>query len=513
VLRFRVEVPADAAVDRFGLDYPLRGEVTFTAGRTGTLSATATPFVVPALDLDLVYAGQTVNPWQELSPPILRWGWDSEVHIAPPPPVAIRAETPVVLRLTADPSVAGQTAELSLDDGTVTPSRVELKAGTADVPLKLHLERPGEHTLTAKAGAFTEAASFVAGVNTETLAAAMAAQQPELPNGYRMLQRLAVGARQAPARGTPATFAVKLDPAQVERAVVVDEEGHPVPATIGAGSVTIAADVPPDATAVYTLLQAPADTTPKTPRAVDLESGDNDALLVHGQGYTVAFDTTLGLVRWLRVGDGPRPTAPHRTGVVATLAGGDEWAPDGKHRASGVATSASPVSAKVALEHALGPHDELRVTETWSLEAQRIFIELRIRNAGKAPLELSRLDWELGLDPEVVPGWRRWTPDAPDQTGELPRGFGPLRNATGVDWFDAAGKGLALTLGRCALASQWQAGWLGVSHNPARTSVGLMAGIRLDPGDWVLAEVTLRPHGVALPDGAAADPELVTLAR
>ncbi|NUQ00798.1 MAG: beta-galactosidase, partial [Armatimonadetes bacterium] len=141
---FEISVPAEAALDRFAIDYPLTARVTFDRGRSGALSATALPFLVPAIDLAATYQGKLLNPWQEMAPAIMRWGWDSEVRIPPPPPVAIGAAAPVTLTITADPSLRGQTAQLRIEPaGSISPTSVALTGGTQTVAARLRLEQPG----------------------------------------------------------------------------------------------------------------------------------------------------------------------------------------------------------------------------------------------------------------------------------------------------------------------------------------------------------------------------------
>ncbi|MBI2298038.1 MAG: hypothetical protein HYU66_03645 [Armatimonadetes bacterium] len=50
-------------------------------------------------------------------------------------------------------------------------------------------------------------------------------------------------------------------------------------------------------------------------------------------------------------------------------------------------------------------------------------------------------------------------------------------------------------------------------HQPARTAVGLMADLRMDPGDWLLAELELWPHTAPLTEAECRVPRLISGAR
>ena len=510
---YMLTVPQNAAVDRFGIEYPLTAKVDFNAGRTGTLQATALPLLVPALDLELVYHEVQLNPFQELAPAIMRWGWDREVHIPPPPPLAINADVPCMLKLTAEATMAGKQVTLKLEGpgkGTITPDRVTLKQGSQELKLTMRVPQAGEWQLLAEAGGPIATAPFTAGVNTETVETQLAAAKPVVPAGWQVLDQLAVGAGEAPARGTPVTVETVKGAGLTDQARVFDAAGQAVPAAVGETSVSLAADVLQDGVSCYTLAGPGSGQPVTTPAGMKLEPSDGNELVVTSPAYQVAFDTALGLVRWLQVGQGPK-LMPHRTGAVMTTTDGQEWCPDGGHGASSLAITSSPVAVEVSFTRGLGPDGQLSVDEKWTLEARHIAVEVRVHNVSKGTVDLSSTTYELGLEPTVAQGWRRVTRGLVTN-GELPNGFGAGASDT-VDWFDAKGRGIALTLGRCALATKGANGYRGVQHNPARTTITMLGGTRLDPGDFILAEFELWPHTKALDLADAATPRLVTVAR
>ena len=76
-----------------------------------------------------------------------------------------------------------------------------------------------------------------------------------------------------------------------------------------------------------------------------------------------------------------------------------------------------------------------------------------------------------------------------------------------MDWFDESGAGIALTLGRCALATKFQSGFAGARHSARSTTIEMLRNVRLDPGDRAFAEFELWPH--RRPLAVAASPVVV----
>ena len=521
-VRFNVHVPAGASVDRFALDYPLVAEVTFTDGRTGTLTARHLPFLLPALDILVEYQDRLLNPWQELTPPLLRWGWNNEVHTAPPPPIACAADTPVLLRVNSAGALKGEQLELSLSGhGSASVSVASgdasvLSGGEQAVPVVFRVETPGEFRLQARAGGVQAEALVRVGVERETVEQAVATAQATCPEGWRPIGLLGVGARGAPANGAPATCVVSLPEAETSRATVfraaAGADGTTaalVAAVVQGDSVSVSADVPEDGVSVYTVaVPGGEDGTPYASR-VKLET-EGDRLTVRGDVYGVTFNSDLGLVESMDVA-GHR-VLRHRTGVVVQASDGGEWAPDGSSTCSSMGVATSHVGATVEFEHMLGPHESgLVVRELWQFEPSRMAVALKIMNQGRSPLVLPRISYELGVDPELFPHWRRLMAEGQEQTGELPTGFGAASGVEVTDWLDAAGRGMALTLGRCAQNMRWASIANSVRHSPARTEILLVHGAAIDPDDFVLAEFELWPHGEARV--GARSPVLVTAFR
>jgi hypothetical protein len=502
-LAFAVTVPATATIDHFGIENPMVASATFAAGRSGTLSVRHLPFVLPQLDVRLAYAERDLNPWQEMQPPVLRWGWDNEVITPPAPPVSCRANAPVSMRVRCAPSLKGKTLALNVTgpgQPMVTPSTVTLAELDATQQIALFLPESAEYEVTATCGDATFVIPIVSGVHTDTVAAAAKAARTEIPADCVAVARLGVGTRDAAAMGDVVSFAVDTG-GQKGNLAVFDASGKQVAASVGGSTVTLAADVPKDGVGVYALVRCPRE-LPAPPR-VRMERIDANALAVSGDSYRICFDTNLGLVRWLEL-DGKR-VAPYRTGLVAVTEGGTEQAPDAMSRVDSLAISSSPVGADVeisALRHGL------RVVQKWRLEAARLSVELRVSNEERQPLSFGELRYEFGFDPKQLPNWRRVSAEGTQEEGTMPTGFGPMRGAPLADFLNDGGDGIAVRPGRCAMITKWQTGPTGLLHTVSRTALGLLRNLRMDPGDTILAEFELLPHAGALQQPVA--PVLVT---
>lgn len=484
---FTVTVPADATIDHFGIENPLVASAEFTAGRSGILAVRHLPFLLPPLDVRVSYLGRELNPWQEMQPTILRWGWDQEVVTPPAPPVSCRADAPVALRVRLAPRLLGQRLELTVagpGQPRVQPASLTLDKADMAAEITLFLPEPGEYELVAQCGGERAVVPLTAGVHTHTVAAAAQAWQSKLPAGWTPVARLGVGTRDAAACGDVVSVPV---PAAEGNLAVFDAVGKPVAAGVGSGHVTLAADVPRDGVQVYTLARGPKELI-AAPR-VRLERFDDGALAVSGDHYRICFDPALGIVRWLEL-DGQR-VAPHRTGLVVTTGDGIEQAPDATSRVDSLAISASPVAADIefsALRYGL------RVSQKWRLEAARIGVELRVVNDTRQPLAIGELRYEFGFSPEALPNWRQALGGERFEEGVLPSGFGAMRGAPLADFLAESGAGIAVRPGRCAMITKWQTGPVGIRHSAMRTDLGLLSGLSMDPGDTVLAEFEILPH-------------------
>jgi len=523
-LAFSVTVPADATIDHFAVENPMVANVTFSEGRSGTLSVRHLSFVLPALDVRLSYDGRDLNPWQEMQPATMRWGWDREVVTPPVPPVSCRAKAPVTMRVRCAANLKGKMLKLAVTgpgSPRVEPASLTLDTLDSTSELSLFLPEPGDYELVATASAASFRIPLTAGIHTHTVAAAARSARPNLPKGWTPVASLGVGTRDAAAVGDVVTFAVDLG-AKTSDLAVFDDRGKFVAAGIGSQSVTLAADVPKDDVCVYTVARGPKPLA--VPQRIRMKRIDDDGLTVSGDNYRICFDTTLGLVRWIDL-QGNRskgavpfvdgqpaihvlfdgPPVPHRTALVAVTDQGEEQAPNASSRVESLAISTSPVAADIEFDTL---QNGLRITQKWRLEAARLAVELRIVNDDRRPLAFGEFRYEFGFSPKRLANWQRHLGDGREEKGVLPSGFGPMKGTLLVDFLDSAAMGIAVRPGRCAMITKWQTGPIGLRHSAARTDLALLNNIRMDPGDTILAEFELLPHFRPLTQSAS--PVLVT---
>ena len=210
-----------------------------------------------------------------------------------------------------------------------------------------------------------------------------------------------------------------------------------------------------------------------------------------------------GYVRWMET-DGQKSIC-YRTGVVAVTREGASFEPGTDGVVEGLAISGSSVRAEMEITRV---QRELKIRELWRFQAARMDVEVRVPQVGKQPLQLSSLCFEVGVDPEVLPEWEKVSSDGRKRHGQIPQSMPSTGGTAWVDLFDGSGAGVIIELKRCALMTKWQSGFSGITHTAGRTEIGLLRGVRLDPGDAVLATFALIPH-----DATGGTPETPVIVK
>ena len=116
----------------------------------------------------------------------------------------------------------------------VQPASLMLGDLDSTSELSLVLPEPGDYELTASCGGKSFSIPLIAGVHTDTVAAACKAGKPVLPEGWKPVAKLGVGTRDAAAVGDVVSFAVDLG-TKTSNLAVFDATGSQVAAGIGAG--------------------------------------------------------------------------------------------------------------------------------------------------------------------------------------------------------------------------------------------------------------------------------------
>ena len=489
VVRYRLSVPEGVDEDFFGYRYPVEAHAEFTAGASGRLSARLLPFVKSTLDVRVSYRGELLNPWQELTPPVLRWGWDSEVITPPPTPLAVRGDTAATLLLDAHRALVGRPLALSVVHEDGTPGVVRCAAGVqpvvaSELPVVFDLPRPGAYRLTCTVGDVTKTVTVKAAAGEETARRAMETAAASLRPGERLL---GVAARR---RSAGTVVQVTLDRPLGESASLWRLDGtarRQVPFLAGGESLQLNADVAADGVTLYALSEAPgAQSAPARVTAAELSPG---RLQITGDSYRVVLDTQFGWVERLdiREGDAWRPFLTERTGPVIRRTDGRDAGPETSTGVTLLTSAFSPVGGTLEFERPLDD-GAVSVRESWQFEPNHIRIDVRMRNSGRTPLRYRALGYDLGANGETAPRWR--VLDAEGRTlraGELPEPATASGGETLV-LTSPGGASMAVTRRRCAQNKKWASLPTSVSHSSGRTQLSLVRGMAVDPADFILAE-------------------------
>ena len=506
-LRFRITVPEDAATDFFAIDYPVIAQVRFTAGMDGVLSAKSLPFMKPMLDVRMVYQDRILNPWQEFTPPILRWGWNNEVVTPPPPPVAVRGDAAVTLQLSAAPQLAGQELKLSVSDeqgrrGTIRPADgydAVLKAGESELPVIITLPGSGDYTLQARAGTTDVVTNvvFPAAVGSESVTAALAAATPQAPAGFTPRALLGVGSR-GTSPGTPVTVPLALPAGLAEQDFALfAADGRSLRHALGADAISFNADVADDGVGVYTLATpAAGGALPAPAPRLTTELDQDGRATFQGDSYRIIFNTVFGWIESmaLRNEQGEfMPFMPERSGPVLLTDDGFEVGPEHAEQVTLLSYQASATSATLELERTISNEGTgISVREVWTFNPNHLKADVFFTNRGNQPLRFRKIVYELGCNQDTAPQWQT------DMNGQQRRDALPAsvtaNKGTVVDLLTGKGPGMAVTLRRCAQNKTWAAISNQVNHSPVRTRINLTNAVSIDPKDFILAEFDLWPH-------------------
>ena len=526
-IAFKLTVPQDAKLDFFAFENPITADVTFTSGVTGTLSAKMQPFVKPTLDIRVVYHDQMLNPWQELTPPILRWGWDSEVQTPPPPPMAVRGEVAAILELDARTDLIGKPLELSVVHENGTKGDVYFKTGRGEKTLAnamevvFNLPIPGKYILTGKVGGFTEKAEFEAAAGVET--AALAANGM-MPISWHPTNGTPIGlASQKVAKGTPVKVELsdeamkgcnqllKCDPKGFGKKDAIKE----IPYARTAGGIIFNADANENGEGSYEF-RAQSDIDGKLPKAaprISCEQPDADHMIVTGDSYKIIFNTAFGWIEkmQLKTADGWSDFLVERTGPVLTTMDGKVAGPETSSGTTSLTYTFSPVSGYLEFQRPLDD-DHVSIRERWTFEPNHMKVDIRLFNLTRAPVRYRSLFYEIGTNDKTAPVWKIFDDDEKNvDSGRADSGrIGQTTKGQTMILDTDKGPSMAVTLRRCAQNMAWAAINNTVQHGAALTKIDLVRSISVDPGDFILAEFDWWPSTDGKP--AVGDPHVFVYA-
>jgi hypothetical protein len=528
LIAFKLSVPQDARLDFFAFENPITAEVTFTEGVNGTLSAKMQPFVKPTLDIRVMYHDQILNPWQELTPPILRWGWDSEVQTPPPPPMAVRSFVNAQLELDARADLIGKPLDLSIIHENGTKGDVYFKTGRGEKPLEntmevvFNLQIPGKYILTGKVGGFTEKAEFEAAAGVET--AAMASQQMAFISWHPTTGTPIGLASQKVAKGTLVKVELseesmkgcnqllKCNPKGFGKADAIKE----IPYVRTAGGIIFNADAEENGEASYEFrMQSDVDgKLQKAAPRISCEQPDADHMIVTGDSYRISFNTTFGWIEkmQLKTAAGWSDFLVERTGPVLVTMDGKVAGPETSSGTTSLTYTFSPVSGYLEFQRPLDD-DHVSIRERWTFEPNHMKVDIRMFNLTRAPVRYRSFVYEIGTNDKTAPFWSVWDEDGRNiEDGSLEKGGTGMSDRKQTMLLKtSANASMAVTLRRCAQNMAWASINNTVSHGAALTKIDLVRSISVDPGDFILAEFDWWPSTDGKP--AVGDPYVFTFAK
>ncbi|MCR4573317.1 MAG: beta-galactosidase [Lentisphaeria bacterium] len=524
---FKLSVPKDAKLDFFAFENPITAEITFTEGVEGTLSARMQPFVKPTLDIRVVYGDQMLNPWQELTPPILRWGWDSEVQTPPPPPMAVRSRVSAKLELDARADLIGKPLALSVVHENGTKGDVYFKTGRGEKPLEntmevvFNLPIPGKYILTGKVGGFEEKAEFEAAAGVET--AAMAVQQMAFISWHPTTGTPIGLASQKVAKGTPVKIELseeamkgcnqllKCNPKGFGKKDAIKE----IPYVRTAVGIIFNADADENGDGAYEFrVQSDVDgKLPKAPPRVSCEQPDADHMVVSGDSYKIFFNTTFGWIEkmQLKTADGWNDFLVERTGPVLATMDGKFAGPETSSGATSLTYTFNNVSGYLEFQRPLDD-GHVSMKECWTFEPNHMKVDIRMYNNTRAPVRYRSLVYEIGANDKTAPVWKILDEEGKNvDSGRVDSGrIGQTTKGQTMILDTDKGPSMAVTLRRCAQNMAWAAINNTVQHGAALTKIDLVRSMSVDPGDFILAEFDWWPSTDSRP--AVGDPHVFVYA-
>jgi hypothetical protein len=525
-IAFKLTVPQNAKLDFFAFENPIDAEVTFMEGVSGTLSAKMQPFVKPTLDMRVVYHDQILNPWQELTPPILRWGWDSEVQTPPPPPMAVRSRVKATLELDARVDLIGKLLELSVVHENGTPGKVVLRENGADVKAKplanvmdvyFELPIPGKYILTGKVGGFEEKAEFDAAAGVETAAVASGKM---MPISWHRTTGTSIGlATQKVAKGTPVKLELSEEALKGGNVLLKcnphgfgkQDAIKAIPYARTAGGIIFNADADENGEGTYEFcLQKDLDKKlPKATPRVSCEQPDADHMVVSGDSYRIFFNTTFGWIEkmQLKTEDGWSDFLVERTGPVLSTMDGKVVGPETSSGTTSLTYTFNNVSGYLEFQRPLDD-GHVSMKECWTFEPNHMKVDIRMYNNTRAPVRYRSLVYEIGANDKTVPVWKILDEDGMNiDSGRVESGrVGQTTKGQTLILDTGKGPSMAVTLRRCAQNMAWAAINNIVQHGAALTKIDLVRSMSVDPGDFILAEFDWWPSTDGRP--AVGDPHV-----
>lgn len=483
--RFEVRVPPDCDVEHFRIRNVLKAQAEL-AQRQATLSCEQGVAVRPVLDVGVEYQGSRLNSYQELSPPLLRWGWGKEVLVPPPPALPLRAPATVILDIVPSAGTGGEMV-VTGDGLSIAPGELPVPTGPARVPITVTGQRSGATTLTivpSVAGAFPPVHVPVRVEVTEASLAPLLTSQ----------RQVAIGVATGNARGD----LVAIEPAVTEIGGVIAPDGTAVPFERVGQRIRLPVVLDKDGTARYELRETATDAGP----LFAYSRAGNGAVSVRCPLYEIRFDRLSGCIEGILV-KGRRVLGRGALAVVGTDQR-SRFDQSRGHDCESLSIDCRKLTARVEVKGSLAPAEADGTYEiVCDATPARINVRVRLRNSGKAPVCYRRAYYQV-----LRPTGSRVDGEAED--GSLDRRLRVNHNLRRYRDLLIGDGGLGVGWLVYYARTRWSDGFSGWAETPFSLRLNLKSVAPLDPGQALDCKFEWVPHAQALGVADLLPPRIVT---
>ncbi|NOZ20525.1 MAG: hypothetical protein GXP25_05480 [Planctomycetes bacterium] len=502
---FEVAVPKDAGLDRWRVKDLLKTSFKIDQANGTALSCVQGIAVLPPVDFRLTYEGEVINPWQELTPPLMRWGFNTDVLTALHRTVPVAVTVPVQVAVIPNLKLGKGTVEFACDGIDIEPRRLDID-----------LSSPSKHTVrmtAAAVGKFDLLATCRAGSTSETTtipvevtvgkattdAAAKAALKQAWRAGPWMARvPIAIGNERG---ALPAAF-IRAKIPRSDPSLLVNGSGEAVPFAYADGEVTFSSDLPAGKATAH-LLYCGGGAEPV--KGMSWKRIDSRLVKVISPGYSFEFDSMTGTLRHLRLA-GSESDLLVQMDTYATSQEKGRIRKSSFGPANRFAISANNVQVKIESE---GPMGDLKTTKTIIAMPGRIDVTVKVGNRSDAPVDVDELGYMFVLNGRQYDSWTRESKNGDPVSGELPRGFSMSNPPLWQDFHDTSSAGMALLPVSNAMLTAWQEGYVGLRYGNAGMFLVSMRGTKLSPKDVTQSRFSLIIHSKPIDLTKLGEPSLV----
>jgi len=531
VCAFRITPPSNAGIERFRLENVLTAVARFKAydgskwEDIGELKCEQGVGIVPAVDLFVRYKGELLNPWQELSPPILRWGWGTDVFVKQVPtlPVDFDAQVeievvPHIKRLNG--KIGKQIIVTVRPEGglTVTPTQIKMGSDGGKALIVINAKHRAKYALTLEADYGTGKTilnlPIIANVERETLTKHL--QRIERAKWHGNFKRrlpfaVAVFSSLLPQQPSKSAQAItrRLAVANVdcdERPdAVLDADGKPIPFLWRDKKLLLPVKQEGDLGIATGLAYFDGDArAPET--LIKFERTDRLVKFAF-PAYLVQFDAFSGAVTGIKLSEDGRDIIANAHIVLTHSQRRWQKRQDASHIANSVEASANIVEGCFKAKGIIGDEDEsIEYTQIYTLLPDRIEVSITIRNPQSTPLRVGEVAYEILRHPtKTVVEKEQKSVVVVEAENRPPQ----LLHAEFRDVSEADGGGFGLLLLHCQY--RWGESFAGFRSGIRRTTISLGRNILLDPNETISAKLDIIPHATSVDASVIAPTECVAI--